>query len=88
MCIRDRREAALRLGRSDTGAVMVTGIPEGAWAPVIRLSASSPERTWVVCGTMPAAAMRRVMSRRWWGVTRVTTLPDSPARAVRPPRWR
>lgn len=75
------------MGRSVTGAVMTTGMPEGAWAPVIRLSASSPEWTCVVCGRMPASDMRRTMSRRWFGVTRVTTLPDScgaggPAAAV------
>ena len=47
--------------------LMVTGMPEGAWAPVMRLSSASPERTWVVCGTIPAAAIRRVISRRWFG---------------------
>lgn len=73
--------------RSGAGAVIVTGTPEGG-APVIRLSAASQERTSMVRGTMPAAAMRRVILRRWPLAPRVTMLPDSPARAVRPPRYR
>ena len=30
----------------------------------------------------------RPMLRRWWGRTRVTTVPEAPARAVRPARCR
>ena len=85
---RPREDVPVLLARSVTGAVMTTGMPEGAWAPVIRLSSASPERTWVTCGVIPACAIRRVISRRWLGRTRVTTRPDSPARAVRPPRCR
>lgn len=36
----------------------------------------------------PALAWRRITSSTWRGVVIVTTAPDSPARAVRPERWR
>lgn len=71
-----------------TGAATTTGTPEGSWAPVMRCSSLSPARTGVIRGVIPAAAISRLTSRRCPGVTRVTTLPDSPARAVRPPRCR
>ena len=73
---------------SVAGAVTVTGVPEGVRAPVMRVSSLSSGRTAVVFGTISASAIRRVMSRRWSGVTRVTTVPEAPARAVRPPRCR
>ncbi|WP_203557992.1 hypothetical protein [Streptomyces sp. S4.7] len=41
---------------------MTTGTPDGAWAPVIRLSSASPERTCATCATIPASAISRVMS--------------------------
>ena len=84
------RDEALRWGHWATGALMTTGMPDGAGAPVIRLGASSPERIWVVFGQNPASAMRRTMPRRWFGVPKVTTLPDSPTRAAsryRRGRW-
>ncbi|GAA1309996.1 hypothetical protein GCM10009647_032690 [Streptomyces sanglieri] len=81
------RKGTLR-GRSVVGALPSTGTPEGFRAPVIRLSSASPERTWAIFGVIPASAISRVISRRCPGSTRVTTLPDSPARAVRPPRCR
>ncbi|MBJ7005168.1 hypothetical protein JG491_34815 [Streptomyces sp. CRPSP2-6A1] len=53
---------------------------------MIRLSPASPERTSVTVGSMPAPAIMRLVSRRCPASTSVTTLPDSPARAVRPAR--
>jgi hypothetical protein len=53
-------------------------------APVIRLSSASPERTLVMVGPTPTPAITRLISRRRPASTNVTTLPDSPARAVRP----
>ncbi|KDQ66618.1 hypothetical protein DT87_05095 [Streptomyces sp. NTK 937] len=70
------------------GTSMTIATPDGSRAPVIRLSSSSLDLTRVVRGAMPASAISRVISRFSSGSTRVTTLPDSPARAVRPPRWR
>ena len=61
---RPRDDDAPLLARSVTGAVMVTGTPDGACAPVIRFSSASPERTWAICGVIPASAIRRVISRR------------------------
>lgn len=67
---------------------MTTGTPEGSRAPVIRTSSSSEELIRAVRGLISASDISRVMSRFSSGSTSVTTLPDSPARAVRPPRWR
>ncbi len=67
---------------------MTTAMPDGSRAPVIRDSSASLEVTRVVRGAMPASCISRVISRFSSGRTSVTTLPDSPARAVRPPRWR
>jgi hypothetical protein len=70
------------------GWVTTTGTPEGVRAPVMRTSSASPGRTFTVSGAIPAVTIIRDISRRWLGVTRVTTVPDSPALAVRPPRCR
>ncbi|MFF7677668.1 transposase family protein [Actinacidiphila glaucinigra] len=61
---RPRNGAPPRGGVLAAGAP-ATGTPDGALAPVIRLSAVSPERTWVIVGRMPASDMSRVTSRRW-----------------------
>ncbi len=75
-------------GVAGCGTSITTATPEGSRAPVSRLSSSSPEVMRVVRGAMPASCISRVISRFSSGSTSVTTLPDSPARAVRPPRWR
>jgi MFS family permease len=82
-----RKGALVFLGRGTAGP-RSSGVPEGALAPVIRLSSASPERTLVTVGSMPASAITRLVSRRWPDSTKVTTFPDSPARAVRPARCR
>ncbi|GGY80141.1 hypothetical protein GCM10010343_00780 [Streptomyces avidinii] len=76
------------LGAVGCGTSSTTGMPEGSLAPVSRASSSSEDLICAVRGEIPASDIRRVMSRFWSGSTRVTTLPDSPARAVRPPRCR
>lgn len=76
------------LGGVGCGTSMTTATPDGSRAPVIRVSSSSLDLIRVVFGAMPASAISRVISRFSSGSTRVTTLPDSPARAVRPPRCR
>jgi hypothetical protein len=82
------RAAPLSRRPPEAGAGMMTGMPEGGRAPVMRLSSASPDRTRAECGVMSAVAIIRSISRRCLGSTRVTTVPDSPARAVRPPRCR
>jgi hypothetical protein len=67
---------------------MVTATPDGSRAPVMVASSVSLDVTRAVLGRMPASDMSRVMSRFCSGRTSVTTLPEPPARAVRPPRWR
>ncbi len=71
-----------------TGTARVTGTPLGVRAPVIRARSASPGRILVTVGRMPATVISRLTSRRCSGSTKVTTVPDSPARAVRPPRCR
>ncbi len=44
--------------------------------------------TLVVVARIPALRVRSRTSRTWSSVMSVTTLPDAPARAVRPERWR
>ncbi len=80
--------AAAWTGAAGAGTATVTGTPLGVRAPVIRVSSTSPGRIFVVVGRIPATVSSRLTSRRWSGRTSVTTVPDSPARAVRPPRCR
>ncbi|OAR25332.1 hypothetical protein A8W25_06780 [Streptomyces sp. ERV7] len=75
-------------GCAGAGTSITTGTPDGSRAPVTRTSSSSLDFTAAVRGRIPAKVIRRVISRFCSGRTSVTTLPDSPARAVRPPRWR
>ena len=44
--------------------------------------------TRVVVGLMPACLVSARTERRCLSVINVTTVPDAPARAVRPERWR
>lgn len=53
-----------RLPDSATGAAMVTGTPDGACAPVMRVNSASPEWTWAVSGVIPAVVINRAISRR------------------------
>src|SRR5690606_23560144 len=80
-----RKGRLVFLGRGAAGPPS-SGDPEGVLAPVMRLSSASPERTLVTPASMPASAMTRAASRRPPAGTSVTTVPDSPARAVRPAR--
>ena len=64
------------------------GIPEGSWAPVIRINSVLNEVTDTDSGVTPAREVSPETDFCCFDVVRVTTAPDSPARAVRPERWR
>src|SRR5690606_14020960 len=80
--------AGLGAGEAAPAAGLRTGTREGVRPPVSRASSASSGRTCVILASMRAWSIIRDISRFWWGSTRVTTLPDSPALAVRPPRCR
>jgi hypothetical protein len=66
------------------GAAMTIGSPDSAMAR----TAACPTTTGVVCAVTPAPAWMRATLRRWLFSTRESTVPDAPARAVRPERCR
>ena len=64
------------------------GIPEGSCAPVIRIKSVLSEVTEMDLGVTPARDVSPETDFCCFEVVSVTTAPDSPARAVRPERWR
>ena len=63
-------------------------MPEGSCAPVIRIRSVLSEVTETDFGVTPAREVSPETDFCCFDVVRVTTAPDSPARAVRPERWR